>query len=192
MSATGVFRHTRLRARDGEDIVASGWVVDVTKTQLIADLSHGEQMQVGQQLTVEIFGAKYDLHADATFKAYVQDRALFGLENVDVKPASEAVRMAVPFYQCEVVWQGLKGEASAVDISMQGIGLLTSARLETDAILELTVNSPEGEIRMQADVRYCYPTDPDHFEFRAGARLTFTDRICQARWMRLFANQLAA
>ncbi|MBL8049054.1 MAG: PilZ domain-containing protein [Chthonomonas sp.] len=174
------------------ELVLGGWVVDVTKSQLISDLGTAAELEAGQPFKIEIFGARYDLRADGNFRQLIQNRTIFDLSNVSVSPATEAVRMVVPFYPCDIHLDNMRGEASAVDISIEGIGFLTSAKLEKGDKLQIYVTSPEGVIEVQADVRYCLATDPDGFEFRAGARLTFPDRIGQAKWMRLFANQLAA
>lgn len=193
MEDSSVFRKARLRLRDSEgNVLTGGWVVDVTKRQLIADLLGTMELSAGDNFALEVYGARYDLRATAEFRMKSQERTVFNLTEVLVVPATEAVRMAVPFFTCELDLHGMRGEASAVDISLEGIGFLTTARLSRGDVVNIEVNTPEGPIEVIANIRYCIATDPNEFEFRAGGKLKFPSRIDNARWLRLFEAQLAA
>lgn len=181
----------RLRDEHGH-ILSGGWVIDVTKTQLIAELHEDLEMKPGDEFSVEIYGARYDLKARTEFRMSSQDRTVFKVIEPQVVPGTEAVRMAVPFFTCELNLKGMRGEASAVDISLEGIGLLTTARLERGDVVNIEVTTPDGPIEVIASIRYCIATDPQEFEFRVGGRLKFPSRIDNARWLRLFEAQLAA
>lgn len=193
MDAAALFRKTRVRLFcEPDDVVINGWVTDITKTQLIFDTPEEPHLEPGLQAQVEIYGAKFNLKAVAKFRCYVQKRVVCDLSNISVLPASEAVRITVPHYLCSLDLDGLRGEATAVDISIGGIGLISSARVSAGEVLQVEMQTPHGLIAFSAEVRYCRPTNELEFEFRIGAKITFKDRIDHARWMNLFTNQLAA
>jgi hypothetical protein len=193
MKGLSQFRKTRCRIQRLSDAkMLTGWAVDLTPVQLVVAVKTPDILQPGDVAVLEFFGKKNNLIAKGTFTMSLSGSFVFELSAPPkISAASEAPRMSVNNYVCTFLWDGLRGEGSIVDVSLTGVGMISSSSLEKGSVLDLTIKTPNGEILCGGTVKYCRPI-PDSFEYRLGIELSFKDRLILARWQRLFTHLEAA
>lgn len=193
MKGLSQFRKTRCRIQRLSDAkMLTGWAVDLTPAQLVVSIKTPDVLQPGDMAILEFFGKKNNLIAKGKFTMALSGSFVFELvEQPKISAASEAPRMSVSNYICTFLWDGLRGEGSLVDVSITGIGMISSSSLNKGDVLELTIKTPNGEVFCGGIVKYCRPI-PDTFEYRIGIELSFSDRLVLARWQRLFTHLEAA
>ena len=171
----------------------AGWCVDVTEFQVIVSIDDVGDLLPKQEFQLELFGQKHNLTTRATCSVSLQNNFIFSVfKGPELTPASENARVSVGHYPCIFDWEGLTGEASVVDISFSGIGLVSSSQLERAAPISMVVTTPAGEIKANGTVKHCRKVKSNAQEFRIGVSLDFEDRISKARWNALFVKLLAA
>jgi len=193
MKGLSQFRKTRCRIQRLSDAkMLTGWAVDLTPAQLVVSVKSQDVLAQGDLCILEFFGKKSNLIAKGMFTMALGGSYVFELSaQPKITSPSEAPRMAVSNYVCTFLWDGLRGEGSVVDVSITGIGLISSSALEKGEKIDLAIRTPNGEINCQGVVKYCRAI-PDAFEYRLGIELSFTDRLVLARWQRLFTHFEAA
>ncbi|MCE9557360.1 MAG: PilZ domain-containing protein [Armatimonadetes bacterium] len=165
----------------------------MTEFQVIVSIDECGDLVPKQEFQIELFGQKHNLTARGTYSVSLQNNLIFNVfKGPDLIPASENARVSVGHYPCTFKWEGLLGEASVVDISYSGIGLISSSQLERTSHISMVISTPEGEIKAEGTVKHCKRAKTNNQEFRIGVALNFEDRISKARWNALFVKLLAA
>lgn len=164
----------------------SGWVADMDDTKILVNCRAPEGLQYEDKFFVEVHG----MDRSAQFKAWVGNVdgnavSLVIFDAIRYYPARENGRLFVDNIPGSVVIHTVRTNYDVVDISRAGFGLIAD-RVIDRGIHTFKLQTPDGEIEVEGEVRYCRPDENSANKFRVGVLILSMDRLCTARWARLF------
>lgn len=201
------------RMRDAK--IFNGWVLDFAGNQIELSTSTDAVVEIGDEFRVEAFGNNISM----VFNAEIEDIGTISLETCDVVKESssaqvkvvsakqvtfrmrlvgqvkyswsaESRRKRVDDLKCEVSYKGKELNCIVVDVSQQGLGVISTKKFESGEEFDVAISTKLGPVKGKATVRYCRPDAdrPDHF--RLGLLLEAMGRVDGPRWAR-FVEQAA-
>lgn len=180
-------RGTRCRLQRLSDLkFLSGWVRDATPDQLRIELKDAIVVALGDRFNVEasVDMATIGLPCKVTdVKQEVLTLSITG-EALVTTPGQEAR------YQAQGITVSVHGvekpiQAEAVDISANGLGILTYDQMSRFAKVRLLVRGTSAAVECVGVVRYCRADTVEKDAFRIGLEIQFEDRLSRAMWLRL-------
>lgn len=188
MRNANLFIQTRARLqRIGDMKFFTGWVEAINHTQVRIRLRASKATVArGDKFSVEIAGKEQA----ATFIGEVEEVAgsLIDLslpKGMALLPKKENARVIMFGVRGRILFEGSEYSATLVDISDNGLGLLTKSNLERGTVVQFEIFTPIGEVRGSGEVRYCRADQEAPSQFRAGIQVSALDRIERARWNQL-------
>jgi hypothetical protein len=154
--------------------IVHGWVSEFDTTWFSARLSGNLSLAPGDQFATRVFREGGDLAFIATARAATGSIFRFDIEgkiSVHEPQGDPRYSRNTPAYLGDF-------PATVVDVSPQGIGLITSVPYRSGD--EVTVDV-EG-VQVKGQVRYCRPLRDQASSYRLGIQLLPMDRIGRARW----------
>ncbi len=186
------FANTRTRIQRMRDArFFSGWMKDLSNVSARVALKGCPAIEVGEKFMVECHGKEKIAMFQAELSGISgEDAVLSVIGQVTYRPTSESARVTVHSVTGTIKFDGMSTEVEVVDVSENGMGLISAQSLTRGEIVEAILCSPCGEICCAGEVRYCKP-DPDQFgKFRVGLALEPLDRLAGARWKRLYDSSV--
>lgn len=193
MKDANLFIQTRARLqRIGDMKFFAGWVEAINHAQVRIRLKNNSVPVVrGERFSVEVAGKEQT----AAFIGEVTDVAGAVIEftlprGMALLPKKETARISMFGVQGRVMFEGSEYSVTLVDISENGLGILTSSALERGAVVDFEIFTPLGSVNGSGEVRYCRQDGDAVGKFRAGLLVTSLDRIERARWNQLLNSTL--
>lgn len=174
---------------------AHGWVMD----------ANGDKIKVRSPLQVsgnsgpylfQLFAPKFDLSFVGKYGGVQSsDELLGGQEAEDIEftvvsplrrvPVERNARRIVSATRANLTVDGDTRSAIVEDVSVMGIGLLTTFEVQIGATHSLTVPTENGLVQLSARVVYCRPCFSASAEnWRVGCSVEADGRVCQALWLK--------
>lgn len=180
-------RGTRCRLQRLRDLkFLAGWVREVAPTQLQIELKDNVLVEVGDKFNVEasIDMATVGLPCEVTaVKNENLTLAITG-DALLTTPGQEA-RYQAEGISVSVHSEGRQIQSEAVDISANGLGILTFDQMQRFAKVRLAVRGSSAAVECIGVVKYCRADTFEKDAFRIGFEIQFEDRLSRAMWMRL-------
>lgn len=188
----------------------AGWVQDFFGERILLRATPDVILFTGQEFQFDVIGPQYS----ATFRARLEYGSDFGLFNpnaekeefelrqrimvaadvefefvilkeISLRESTEEARYAMQSAKALVTHEGRSINGTVLDASTKGLGLALEEQVPADANIELKIETHMGEVKCQAQVRYCRPDRQLQNNFRTGVSIVSMDRIDQARWNRI-------
>lgn len=185
------FLHRRVRLqRLGDGRFGAGWVNEIRPNGLLVTVSLPSFFASGDRVAVDIYGHEEVAHTiTSVARAGTQSLDLTFETDIRVyRPSPEEPRTPVPELPARVAHEEAVLSARVVDVSPNGIGLVSVHRVDKGATIGIQVFAEEGVIEVVGEVRYCRSIKGPREEFRLGARIQPPTRLDAAKWSRLLAS----
>lgn len=154
--------------------IVHGWVSEFDTTWFTARLNGNLSIAPGDKFAVRVFREGGDLAFIATARSAASGIFRFDIEGkISVHEAQ-----GDPRYSRQTAAYIDDFPATVVDVSPQGIGLITATPYRSGDEVTVTI---EG-VQVRGEVRYCRPLRDAGANNRIGIRLAPMDRIGRARW----------
>jgi len=193
MRDANMFIQTRARLQRISDMkFFTGWVEAINHTQVRIRLRASKAtVSRGDRFSVEIAGkeqaAAFIGEVDGVAGSVIELALPKGMA---LLPKKENARVSMFGVRGRILFEGSEYDVTLVDISDNGLGLLTKSNLERGTVIQFEISTPIGEVRGAGEIRYCR-ADPDApTQFRAGILVSELDRIERARWNQLLNTTL--
>jgi hypothetical protein len=182
----------------------NGWIKGFDDEQIHVQLASNEVLELGDIFVIEVHGADCYAMIKGKLGMVSESIAVFTfMEKPRYFPPKERVRVKVegvsatlgvlanpheevaehPMYSLEV---------EVNDVSHEGVGILSSSRLDRGTQISLLVDSPAGPVQCKGEVRYCKP-EPEHDSlYRIGILLQQMGRLELARWTKMIEFAMEA
>jgi hypothetical protein len=154
--------------------IVHGWVSEFDTTWFTARLTGNLSVAPGDKFTVRVFREGGDLAFIALARSAASGIFRFDIEgkiSVHEPQGDPRYSRQTPAYIDDF-------PATVVDVSPQGIGLITAVPFRPGDQITVAV---EG-VQVRGEVRYCRPLRDAGSNYRIGLRLVPMDRIGRARW----------
>jgi hypothetical protein len=193
MKDANLFIQTRARLqRLGDMKFFTGWVEAINHAQVSIRLKPSKATVVrGDKFSVEVAGKEQT----AVFIGEVGEVSGVVIEltltrGMALLPKKENARVSMFGVRGRVLFEGSEFAITLVDISENGLGVISSSNLERGTIVEFEVFTPIGSVNGSGEVRYCRADADSPNQFRAGIQVSVLDRIERARWNQLLNSTL--
>jgi hypothetical protein len=149
-------------------------------------LNDPTSVEVGDILVAEVSGRENLALLDASVKTIIDDEIVLDFRRPPrYEVAREKFRTLVQNVRGSVNYEGENVDLEVLDISEQGLGLLSFAPVQTGSRVKLSLETPYGPVKVSGLVRYCR-SDPKRIGlYRAGLYLDEMGRLDRARWNKL-------
>jgi hypothetical protein len=193
MKDANLFIQTRARLQRISDMkFFTGWVEAINHAEVRIRLKASHVVAArGDRFSVEVSGKEQT----AAFIGEVTEVvgsviALTLPRGMVLQPKKENARVSMFGIRGRVMFEGSEYSITLVDISEDGMGLLSSANLERGTVIEFEIFTPIGSVNGAGEVRYCRADQDAPTQFRAGIHVNALDRIERARWNQLLNSTL--
>ena len=164
----------------------SGWCRQFTDTDVILDITGGEQFEMGSTFFVTINGvetaASFPAEVVIQQPGYLKLRVL---NEVRYGKIMEEARRAVMGLSGVIHLEDIEVDIQINDVSAKGFGGTIEGVLPKGTIVRFSLECQFGTIGGSAEVRYCRPETKEALRHRVGLKIEQMGRIESARWMRL-------
>lgn len=184
-------RRVRLQ-RLGDGRFGAGWASEIRPNGLVVTVSLPSFFATGDRVALDIYGHDEVAHTVASVtRAGAQTIELTFETDIRVyRPSPEEPRTPVPELPARVSLEGAALSARVVDVSPNGIGLVSVHKVDKGAVINIQVFAEDGAIEITGEVRYCRSIKGPREEYRLGARIQPPTRLDAAKWSRLLASDL--
>ena len=193
MRDANLFIQTRARLQRISDMkFFTGWVEAINHSQVRIRLKASKTTVArGDRFSVEVAGKEQTAVFIGDVGEVVGSMIDLALpRGIALLPKKENARVSMFGVRGRLLFEGSEYSVTMVDISDNGLGVLTPSNLERGIVVEFEISTPTGEVRGSGEVRYCR-ADPDApNQFRAGIQVSVLDRIERARWNQLLNTTL--
>lgn len=178
---------TRCRLQRLSDLkFLSGWVREVGTKKLNVELKNDVLVEVGDRFNVE---ASINL-ATVGLPCVVTEVSKSNLTMEIVGEALLTTPGQEARYQAADITVSVHGgekpiQAEAVDISANGLGILTYDPMSRFAKARLAVRGSSAAVECIGIVKYCRADTVEKDAFRIGFEIQFEDRLSKMMWLRL-------
>ena len=184
------FRNTRARLQRLSDLrFFAGWARDLTPEAVMVLFVGAVLPEAGDNMHVHltgnmvaaVFGAKVVLVRGKMAQLNFTEPPRFIASSEDMRVwagETRAIARSGPY----------EFAITVLDISLRGIGVLSTDPWERGDLLDIEYATPHGEVRGTAEVRYCRRSAEDPDVYRAGLMWTHMDRLSSARWHKVVDN----
>jgi hypothetical protein len=172
--------------------LCAGWVRELTPTHLFLKPSTHAEVRPGDQFYVEIHGGGRNATFRAQYDRQMGEDLVFNIvTTIQFGSSSENVRQFVCGMKGRADFDGSIVPFTVVDVSEGGAGLIMPLQLPRGTMIDIEMDTTQGLVRCNAEVRYSRPepTAPGHF--RTGLAFNPMDRLERARWFRLLHRAAA-
>jgi hypothetical protein len=187
------FSNTRTRFQRLRDAkLFAGWVRNFARNTLIVTINKQVAMEPGEEFSFQVFGHGSSAVFRAALVVQCGDELTFAITDaVRLVKTHEEIRLLVEGVTGVLRYDGCETEVHMVDISPGGAGLLIPHMIQKDTKVDLTIDSPQGQILCEGIVRYCRAEDRVPGQYRVGMTLKPHNRVDVARWQRLLMADAA-
>lgn len=180
-------RGTRCRLQRLRDLkFLAGWVREVAPTQLKIELKSNIAVEVGDKFNVEASIDKATVGLPCEVTAVKGEHLTLSItgDALLTTPGQEA-RYQADGITVSVHGGGKEIQAEAVDISANGLGILTFDQMQRFAKFRLAVRGSSAAAECIGVVKYCRADTVYKDAFRIGFEIEFEDRLSKMMWLRL-------
>lgn len=187
---TSPFTNARVRMQRLSDAkLFNGWVLVFDDMHLVTKLRDPLPLSAQDMFLVEIHG----MERNAQFKGILAELndsvvTIAIPEPIRYHAARENGRFFVDELKGTVQMGTVKAPITVEDLSRGGVGARTSLQLPRGEIQKFSIESLDGDIQFEAEVRYCKPVPGAEGQFRVGLAIRSMDRLATARYMKYFQN----
>lgn len=182
---------TRARLqRMGDAKFFSGWVKEISDTELWLRTSGELPVTVGEKYVVQLFGTGFSAIIKLKLSVTMGNLLGFAITATPMEISSdESARVAVSGMLGTLMADGTAPcEVTVLDMSVQGVGLLSPISVDRGAQVILDLVGRGGSISAEGEVRYCRPDPQTEGYFKVGVKIRSLQRIDQARWNQMLTE----
>lgn len=186
------FVGVRVRCQRIEDAkLFSGWVKSFAAEALTIQFEDDVLLAVGDRVAFEIQGQANNVFVIGEVSV-ADARSISANLNTNMRLTNsvESARFRAAQFGifCDLELSGESYEMEVQDISMTGIGLMSSVPFERGAIVGLTIYTHVGTATATGEVRYCKQVPGEDAAYRLGIKLQFDERVSRSRWGSMFTQ----
>ena len=193
MKDANLFIQTRARLQRLSDMkFFTGWVEAMNHMEVrIRVKASKATIARGDRFSVEIAGKEQlavFIGEVGDISGSVIDLAL--PRGMTLTPKKENARVSMFGVRGRILFEGSEYAVTLIDVSENGLGVLSTHNLERGIVVEFEVFTPIGSVKGSGEVRYCRSDAESPNQFRAGLLVSQLDRIERARWNQLLNTTL--
>lgn len=159
---------------------------------LTVRMSSASLVVIGDTFMVQVHGHTSTALFKAVLTSATDEDLFFSIpEPVRFLTAHEQVRVSVVDVSALVTTASKAFEATVMDLSAHGAGLLATRELRKGEMVTVSFTTPLGVVECGAEVRYCKPDSIEDGSYRLGLQLDEMGRIERARWNRIVEQDAA-
>ncbi|MCE9558022.1 MAG: PilZ domain-containing protein [Armatimonadetes bacterium] len=171
----------------------SSWAVEITETSLVLSQTDSNELKVGAQVIIEVFGQKNNLLAHGVLTAVTLDSLVIAVRTpFALHPPTEQARASMVRLSATVNPNGSSTICNLMDVSLEGCAFEGPLDYERGQVIPIVLHTPAGDISGVFTVRNCRPKDFTGSVYRTGGTLEIVDRIAAARWAKVLAENICA
>lgn len=182
---------TRVRFTRKRDAKAAfGWIQSIDGKLLYLESGLKLDFAHGDQFFLEIHGSGLRALCDTVLDQIRDETHLrfFMVTDPKVLESDQQIRVQVDRMPGAITQEENRTPIQAVDISPNGIGIISPVHARKGDVVTLEIKSEGGVIGCTAEVRYCRPLTPEEeeYKFRIGLQFKEIGRLDLARFHKLF------